>query len=894
MSIKDLKCECCLGQLKEITPKHYKCESCDKEYVDHVASEEEVIWLINANQTLRKGNFDDAYEEFSNIVSKYPECYEAYFGMSLCTHGIMYVDDVLENKKVPVCYNISTESILDDVNYQKALKYSPEELKENYLEQARKIEVIRKEWLEKASKESPYDIFISFKQSDREKGLEKTKDFYSAQELYNHLTYKCGLKVFFSPETLKNKISEQYEPYIYAALNTSKVMIVYGENPEYFQATWVKNEWIRFLRKIKNKEKEPNSLVVCYKGFDAYSLPKELKSMQALKADSFDFLDTLLNHINKVFESDQGKQKLERKEIKVGQIATRSRTIGGNQIVKRELGTSTVVRKDATTEKILDSVELFISRARFDMAKTQLEKVLESSPNDSKANFLYLLCKNAVKNENELIELLIKGDNTFDMKDIEKLISISNKKEAEHYIDVIKTALIKKIKNHYIPSLGFIPTKFEDDILSMYNVLSGYEYEGSKELNKLVLDASSKNDAYLKLFNVALRTLEEDQVDEYIDYHIAFVKNIEFDNKIDRKYVKEQTGEDLSTIKEIITYMLERALKVDEGNSFILEELYSLSYDIKYLESSLAYAKDKAESKKLLIRYVKRHSLNLNAPYDEILKYIPKEETKLYNTALQKRYDVLKKAIETSKSNKERHLSQAKYYLEQVINEIGATEDNLYQLFKYNLGCVSDIDLINHPIKLDTLEGFTDSFNSLDKNTQIKLLDILDAQERKLTEDKRKKEEQEKKEKEKEQRKKEEEKKEQERIKEERKLNRKEKSKKWMSKIYATIFVLLSLFISYTSLDLLGVVNDLFDWDKSALAYFLSDTRDFMPYILSIVSIILSILAIKNSYAYILVKQSKVDALRIVSAVLAGVSVLAIILAASSFIFCFEYLFVIF
>ena len=147
MSIKDLKCECCLGQLKEITPKHYKCESCDKEYVDHVASEEEVIWLANANQTLRKGNFDDAYEEFSNIVSKYPESYEAYYGMVLCTHGVLFVDDILENKKVPTCYNISISSFLEDENFKKTLQYSPEELKENYLEQARKIEVIRKEWV---------------------------------------------------------------------------------------------------------------------------------------------------------------------------------------------------------------------------------------------------------------------------------------------------------------------------------------------------------------------------------------------------------------------------------------------------------------------------------------------------------------------------------------------------------------------------------------------------------------------------------------------------------------------------------------------------------------------------------------------------------------------------
>ena len=183
MSIKNLTCECCLGALKQIGDKTYKCESCDKEYIDHAATEEEIIWLANANQTLRKGNFDDAYEEFSNIVSKYPSCYEAYYGMCLCTHGVLFVDDILENKKVPTCYNISISSFLDDENYKKALQFAPVDLRPNYEEQARKIEVIRKEWLDKASKESPYDIFISFKQSDREKGLEKTKDYFSALEL---------------------------------------------------------------------------------------------------------------------------------------------------------------------------------------------------------------------------------------------------------------------------------------------------------------------------------------------------------------------------------------------------------------------------------------------------------------------------------------------------------------------------------------------------------------------------------------------------------------------------------------------------------------------------------------------------------------------------------------
>ena len=43
----------------------------------------------------------------------------------------------------------------------------------------------------------------------------------------------------------------EYEPYIFSALNTSRVMLSLGTKPEYFNAVWVKNEWSRFLKIMK-------------------------------------------------------------------------------------------------------------------------------------------------------------------------------------------------------------------------------------------------------------------------------------------------------------------------------------------------------------------------------------------------------------------------------------------------------------------------------------------------------------------------------------------------------------------------------------------------------------------------------------------------------------------
>ena len=727
MSIKDLKCECCLGQLKEITPKHYKCESCDKEYVDHIASEEEVIWLINANQTLRKGNFDDAYEEFSNIVSKYPECYEAYFGMSLCTHGIMYVDDVLENKKVPVCYNISTESILDDIDYQKVLKYSPEELKENYLEQARKIELIRTEWLEKASKEEPYDIFISFKQSDAENNLEKTKDFYSALGLYTYLV-KRNYNVFFAPESLKGKLSERYEPYIYNALNTSKVMIVYGEKPEYFQATWVKNEWIRYLRKIKNQEKAPESIIVMYKGFNANQLPKELKQLQALDVNEIDYLETLMDHITKVIESSYSNQKLERKEIKVGQIATRSRTIGKNQIVKRELGTSAVVAKDATVAKTLESIEMLVNTGQFEMAKIQIESVIQKDSENSKLKYLQYLNNNYIRGTKEFITKLESEEN-INLDKLNNLIATLNKEDATNIIKVIKDSLIKKATSNINKPDSFINNTHENDLINIYSLLLGYDYEGSEAVDKQMIDVAINKGTYLKLFNLAIRSLNEDQIDEYINYNLALARNIE-NQKFNPLYIKETLNFEANSVKEVKQALLQRNLDVDNGHDETLLEMFKLTNDIKYIELLLGYSEDKNEFKSYLLKVINEYILSIDTPVKEILQIIPVEYNDIYIQALEKSYQVLKNDMILRPENIKDNIDTLRYVLEQLINKSGETSERLVDQFTFKLGYVDYNKLIEYPVRLKKNPDFVLMLPKLEMNFQKKLVKIIEEQER--------------------------------------------------------------------------------------------------------------------------------------------------------------------
>ena len=90
----------------------------------------------------------------------------------------MYVTDLDENKKVPTCNSISEFSFIESKDVQKAISLAPKDIAETYKKQAEQIEGIRLEWMKKASKEKPYDVFICFKDSDRERGLERTDDSY--------------------------------------------------------------------------------------------------------------------------------------------------------------------------------------------------------------------------------------------------------------------------------------------------------------------------------------------------------------------------------------------------------------------------------------------------------------------------------------------------------------------------------------------------------------------------------------------------------------------------------------------------------------------------------------------------------------------------------------------
>lgn len=298
------KCKMCGGDLQiSDADKVIECEYCGTNQTVPSADNEKKLNLFNRANRLRiNGEFDKATAIYESIVAEFPEEAEAYWGLVICNYGIEYVDDPATAKKIPTCHRASFESIQKDENYELALEYADVVAQKIYRDEAREIDRIREEILAVSKNEQPYDIFICYKETD-ESG-ERTIDSVLAQDVYDALTAK-GYRVFFARISLEDKLGRQYEPYIFAALNSAKVMLSFGTKYEYFHAVWVKNEWSRFL-KLMAKDKS-KALIPCYKDMDAYDLPDEFKALQAQDMGKVGAIQDLLRGIEKIIPRETAK-----------------------------------------------------------------------------------------------------------------------------------------------------------------------------------------------------------------------------------------------------------------------------------------------------------------------------------------------------------------------------------------------------------------------------------------------------------------------------------------------------------------------------------------------------------------------------------------------------------
>lgn len=309
-----IKCKMCGGDLAlEEGNSIGTCEYCGSTMTVPSIDDEKLANLYNrANHFRMKSEFDKAAVSYENIIAENMDSAEAYWGLCLCKYGIEYVDDPVTGDKKPTCHRTQFTSILEDSDYLQAFEKADSVARRLYEQEAQEIDRIQKQILEISSHEKPFDIFICYKESD-ENG-ERTRDSVIAQELYYELSDE-GYKVFFARITLESKLGTAYEPYIFAALNSAKVMIVVGTKPEYMNAVWVKNEWSRFLAMMRQGQKK--MLIPAYRDMDPYDMPEEFASLQAQDMSKIGFMQDLIRGIDKILNAGKSANKFDREPIMV-------------------------------------------------------------------------------------------------------------------------------------------------------------------------------------------------------------------------------------------------------------------------------------------------------------------------------------------------------------------------------------------------------------------------------------------------------------------------------------------------------------------------------------------------------------------------------------------------
>lgn len=269
-------CAACGGPIGELHNGTARCPYCGVLQTFPISDDERIINLYNnANMFLKASEFDKAQNAYEQILAINNTIVDAQWGAILCKYGVQYVFDQRTGRQMITCNRTSFDSILAAPEFHNVMANSDQEHQQIYYQEANEIDRVQQKILEKVRQQTPYDIFISYKETD-DTTKQRTVDSVRAYDLYEKLSAK-GYRVFFSRVSLE--VGTDYEPVIYAALNSAKIMLVIGSRPEYFNAPWVKNEWGRFMTMMRTNNTK--QMFPCYFDMDPYNLPLEFRHLQA-------------------------------------------------------------------------------------------------------------------------------------------------------------------------------------------------------------------------------------------------------------------------------------------------------------------------------------------------------------------------------------------------------------------------------------------------------------------------------------------------------------------------------------------------------------------------------------------------------------------------------------
>ncbi|MCI8425770.1 MAG: TIR domain-containing protein [Adlercreutzia sp.] len=295
-----LKCKMCGGDLAPGQDESIcQCPYCGtSQTIPHSDGDKKARLFARAENLRRSSEFDDAAHLYETIVAEYPDDAEGYWGLLLSRYGVEYVEDPATRNMVPTCHRASFDSIFESDCYRSAIEKSDAIARRLYISQAQALEEVREGVIKATSSEEAYDVFICYKETSEEGG--RTEESVIAQEVYEKLI-ESGFHVFFSRITLEDKLGSEYEPVIFSALNSARVMLVFGTKKKHLNEAWVKNEWSRYLKLIERGDEK--TLIPCYKGMSPEDLPKKLSHLQGQDLSKLGYVQDIVRGVTKLIGS---------------------------------------------------------------------------------------------------------------------------------------------------------------------------------------------------------------------------------------------------------------------------------------------------------------------------------------------------------------------------------------------------------------------------------------------------------------------------------------------------------------------------------------------------------------------------------------------------------------
>lgn len=352
---------------KSVEPCHY-CGSLVP-LLHGMDDEARVKAFKRAEQNRRNGDFDEAARLYRKILDQDLTDAEAYWSLLECRYGVQYVKDPGNGEIKFTVSRMRYASILEDEDYKSAMENATDEQREVYEDTAAAIAATQKEFLRIAQNEKPFDVFICYKEADADGS--RTEDSVLAGEIYAELT-SLGYRVFYSRETLREYPGEKFEPHIFAALYSAKLMLLVATSSEYVESTWVRNEWKRYLDQIDREGQlgQGKVLLPVLKMLPK-DLPQALRQLQAIEMGRNDAMSRLMRYVRA-------------------------------RIPQKEAGPNPERNSDSIAERLMDRAFRELRDRRWETADQCCEDALNRDFEAARAHLGKLLVEYEARNLNEL------------------------------------------------------------------------------------------------------------------------------------------------------------------------------------------------------------------------------------------------------------------------------------------------------------------------------------------------------------------------------------------------------------------------------------------------------------------------------------------------------------